>query len=107
MLILFDQSTPLPLRRYLRGHNVRSASQQGWDRLENGSLLAAAEAAGFDLFVTADKNIQYQQNLSARKISIIVLGVQHWPTLAPHAQQIIAAVERATVGSYEEVALVR
>ena len=70
MRILFDHSTPAPLRRYLPGHLVTEAIEKGWDRLSNGDLLTEAEAAGFDVFLTADKNIRYQQNLKAKKVWI-------------------------------------
>jgi hypothetical protein len=76
MLVLFDQATPVPIRPYLTGHTVSTAFQQGWDKLKNGELLAAAEQAGFDLFLTTDKNMRYQQNLAARTIAIIVLSQQ-------------------------------
>ncbi len=105
MLIIFDQATPVPIRPYLKGHTVRTAAQQGWDRLGNGDLLTVAEQAGFDILLTADKNILYQQNLAGRKIAIIVRGRQQWPRLSPHIQRIIEAVGAATRGSYIEVAL--
>jgi hypothetical protein len=75
MLVLFDHGTPAPLSAYLAGHTVRKAKDEGWDMLSNGELLKAAENAGFDVLVTTDKNIRYQQNLSARKIAIVVLLV--------------------------------
>jgi len=67
MLILFDHSTPAPLAAYLTGHTVTKAKDRGWDRLSNGDLLAEAERAGFDLLLTADNNMRYQQNLLAAK----------------------------------------
>ena len=70
MLVLFDQATPVPIRGHLKGHTVRTAFQQGWDKLSNGELLAAAEAAGFDLLLTTDKNMRYQQNFLGRKIGV-------------------------------------
>jgi len=103
MLIIFDQATPVPLRPYLEGHTVRTAAQQGWDKLGNGDLLTAAEEAGFDLLLTTDKNMRYQQNLAGRKIAIVVLGQQQWPQLCPHIQRVIEAVNAATPGSYAEV----
>lgn len=103
MLILFDQATPLPIRKYLDSHFVQTAAQQGWDRLRNGDLLNAAEQAGFDLLLTTDKNIRYQQNLSQRRIAIVVLGLQQWPQLAPHVQLVVNAVNAAVPGSYVEV----
>jgi hypothetical protein len=65
MRILFDQSAPAPLRGHLKGHVVTEARDRGWDRLVNGELLDEAEAAGFEIFLTADKNLRYQQNLAA------------------------------------------
>jgi len=103
MKILFDQGTPVPLRPYLVGHLVRTAAQQGWDRLKNGTLLATAETAGFDLLLTTDKNMVYQQNLSQRQISIVLLGQQQWKNLRPYVALVVDAINAATPGSYTEV----
>ena len=103
MLVLFDQATPVPIRPYLTGHTVSTAFQMGWDKLKNGELLAAAEQAGFDLFLTTDKNMRYQQNLAVRRIAIIVLGQQQWPHVRPHIQRVVDAVNAATPGSFAEV----
>ena len=103
MKILFDQATPVPIRQHLSGHLVRTASQQGWATLRNGDLLSAAEVAGFDMLLTTDRNMGYQQNLATRKIAIVVLGLQQWPALRPHIQLIIDAVEAAVPGSYREI----
>jgi hypothetical protein len=103
MLILFDQATPVPIRRYLKHHIVRTAAQQGWDRLANGDLLNAGEQAGFDLLLTTDKNMSYQQNLSGRKMAIVVLSKQQWPFLRPHVHLVVEAVDGALPGSYTEV----
>jgi predicted nuclease of predicted toxin-antitoxin system len=103
MRVLFDQATPVPLRRFLQWHTVRTAAQQKWDRLNNGELLDVAEAAGFDVLVTADKNIRYQQNLTRRKIAIVVLGKQQWSELEAHVHLVVAAVNAATAGDYTEV----
>ena len=103
MLVLFDQATSVPIRQFLKGHTVKTAWQQGWDQLRNGDLLTAAEQAGFDVLLTTDKNLQYQQNLKRRKIAIVVLGQQQWPTLRPHVQLVVDAVDAATPGSYTHV----
>src|ERR1039457_1086019 len=103
MLILLDHSTPAPLRYALKGHVVVETFERGWERLANGALLDAAEAAGFELFVTADKNIRYQQNLTGRKISIVVLGNAQWPVLRRYVDRVVTAVSAATPGSYTEV----
>ena len=103
MHILFDHGTPAPLRSFLTGHTVREAKAQGWDTFKNGDLLTAAEAAGFDVLVTTDKNIRYQQNLTVRTIAIIVLGNAQWPVLRLHVARVVAAVNAATPGSFTEV----
>jgi hypothetical protein len=86
MLVLFDQGTPVPIRPFLTGHTVKTAAEQGWSTLSNGNLLNAAEAAGFEILVTTDKNFAYQQNLQGRKIAIMVLGNQQWPVLRVHVR---------------------
>ena len=103
MLILFDQATPIPIRQHLVGHDVRTAAQQGWDKLKNGELLTVAEEAGFELLLTTDKNMRYQQNLAERKIAVVVLGLQQWPSLRPHVQRVVEAVNAAVPGTYTEV----
>ncbi len=103
MLILFDHGTPAPLKYFLESHTVREAKAEGWDALGNGELLSAAEAAGFELLITTDKNIRYQQNLTGRQIAIIVLGNPRWPVLRLHVEQVVAAVRATTPGSYTEV----
>ena len=103
MRVLFDQATPVPLRSFLQGHMVRTAAQERWDRLPNGELLNAAEAAGFDVLLTADKNLRYQQNLSGRKLAIVVLGQGRWRLVRRHVAAVVAAVNAATPGSYTEV----
>ena len=92
---------------YLERHTVRIAAQQGWDRLRNGDLWAAAEEAGFDLLSTTDKNMRYQQNLAVRRIAIVVLGEQQWPQLRLYIQLVIEAVDAATPGGYVETDIPR
>ena len=103
MLILFDHGTPAPLRLFLTGHTVKKAKDLGWDTLTNGELLRAAEAASFQVFITTDKNIRYQQNLSKHAIAIVVLGIPQWPILRPHVDRVVAAVNAAKPGAYCEV----
>jgi hypothetical protein len=103
MRILFDQGTPKPLSIYLPRHVVVLAHQAGWSTLINGELLAAAELAGHELLITTDKNLQYQQNLKSRKIGIIVLGVGNWPRIERSVDLVIQAVERASIGTFEEI----
>ena len=100
MRILFDQGTPVPIRRYLTGHYVRTARQEGWATLANGRLLKVAEEAGFDVLLTTDNSIAYQQNLKGRKIAIVVLSRNRWRTVQRMIQEIILTVDAATPGSY-------
>jgi hypothetical protein len=103
MLILFDNGTPAPLRYALKGHVVVEAIERGWERLANGELIAAAEAAGFDLLLTTDKNIRYQQNLKGRKIAFLVIGNQQWPILRRYVDKVAAAVNAVTPGSFTDL----
>lgn len=103
MLILFDHGTPRGITRSLAGHTVKEARAQGWHRLSNGDLLEAAEKAGFDLLLTTDKNIRYQQNLKHRKIAIVVLGKGRWRLIKPLLTRVVATVDAAQPGSYTEI----
>ncbi len=87
----------------MKGHTVRTAFQQGWDKFKNGDLLTAAEQAGFELFLTTDKNMWYQQNLAGRKIAVVVLGQQQWPLLRPHIDHVVRAINAAAPGSFAEI----
>lgn len=101
--ILFDQGTPVPLRPFLPDCEVRTAAQEGWSRLQNGELIRSAEQAGFDVILTTDKNIKYQQNLAGRRIAIVLLSKQQWPQVRPFASLVLAAVTDASPGTYSEV----
>jgi hypothetical protein len=103
MRILFDHGTPSGIARSLASHEITEAIERGWERISNGELLTKAEAAGFELLITTDKNIRYQQNLKGRKIGIVVLGNSAWRMARQHVDRIIAAVNAATPGSYAEV----
>lgn len=99
MLILFDQGTPVPLRAFLAGHIVKTTSRQGWSTLSNGDLLKAAEAEGFDMLLTTDKNLPFQQSLKNHRFAIVVLGNPQWPAVQLYIESIVAAVNAATPGS--------
>ena len=103
MRILFDNGTPNPISRSLAGHDIAFARQIGWHELKNGDLLREAEGAGYDLLLTSDKNIRYQQNLSGRRITLVVLTSQQWPDVQLHLDKIAATVNAALPGSYAEV----
>ena len=102
MRILFDQGTPAPLRNELGGHSVETAFERGWSELENGALISAAESEGFELLITTDTNLPYQQNLSGRTIAILVLSTPSWPRIRKVAAEISAAVDDVSVGQFRE-----
>jgi hypothetical protein len=106
VLVLFDHGTPKGLARVLSGHAVHTAQSKEWDTLSNGALLDASEQAGFELLITTDRRIRFQQNLQARRIALVVLtGSTKWSRVRQHAERIAAAVASETPGSYCEVAI--
>jgi hypothetical protein len=103
MKILFDQGTPAPLRRHLTGHSVDTAYERGWSNLPNGDLLDAAEKDGYQLLITTDQNLRYQQNLPDRQLAIIVLLSTSWPRIRQRVDDIKAVVDAITLGEYKEI----
>lgn len=100
MRILLDQDIPIGVRRILSAHDVRSAFQMGWARLNNSNLLDAAEQAGFEALVTADQNMVFQQNLAGRNIAVIVLSTNFWPTILAQPQTLRRAIANASPGNF-------
>ncbi len=103
MKILLDQGTPVPLRQFLNGHTVKTAYEEGWSALSNGDLLTEAENAGYQLLVTTDQNLRYQQNLRERQIAIVVLLTTSWPRIRPKAQNILEVINAMHSGGYAEI----
>lgn len=103
MRVLFDNGTPRGVAAALSEHTVEEARSHGWDTLANGELLDAAEAAGFDVLVTTDRNIRYQQRLTGRRIAIVVLGKSRWKLVENRLPEIAAAVATATPGTFVEI----
>lgn len=99
MTILLDENLPRGLRRVLAPRAVITVQQAGFAGLENGQLLAAVEGH-FEIFLTADKNIRYQQNLTGRQLAIVELPTNRWPLLRPMQDRIVEAVDQSTPGSY-------
>jgi hypothetical protein len=102
MRILFDQGTPAPLRRALTGHTISIAYEMGWAGLDNGSLLKAAETT-FDAFITTDQALRGQQNLTGRRLAILVLPTTSWPKIHAHEAQVVAAVNALRPGDFVEL----
>lgn len=103
MKILFDQGTPAPLRRSLVGQAVDTAYELGWSTFKNGELIDAAEKKGYDLLITTDQALRYQQNLTARKIAIIVLMTTDWRRIQTRVEEIKRAIDLIAIGGYVEV----
>jgi hypothetical protein len=101
--ILFDQGTPVPLRRLLSAHQVETAFERGWSTLRNSDLLAAAEQEGFEVFVTTDKQLGKQQNFGGLRIAIVVLSSTSWPRIQKAASAVKEAIDSALPGSIKEV----
>jgi predicted nuclease of predicted toxin-antitoxin system len=101
MRILFDHDVPRPLRYCLPSpeHTVETAAEKGWHRLKNSTLLDAAEANGFDLFITADKGFIHQQSLKRRRIKIVVLTLGNWPDVKLSVPRILEGIGNAQPGA--------
>src|SRR5262249_46313023 len=103
MRVLFDNGTPRGVAAALKDHVVDEARARGWDALRNSELLDAADAAGFDVFLTTDRNIRHQLNLAGRRIAVVVLSKGRWRLIKQKLPDIAAAVAAATPGSLTEV----
>ncbi len=103
MKVLFDQGTPVPLRRALHPHVVDTVAERGWSRMRNGDLLNQAEAEGYDAFITTDTHLRYQQNLSAHTVRILVLTTTSWPRIRKQTDKVRSALDSLPSGGYAEV----
>jgi predicted nuclease of predicted toxin-antitoxin system len=94
MRVLLDNNVNVRFRRLLSGHEIAHVLDLGWDKLQNGNLLRTAEENGFEVLVTADKNMSYQQNFRGRKISLVVLNSLFikWDSIRPLASQVQAVL---------------
>ena len=105
MKVLLDHNIPAQLKSLLADHETFTARELSWDALENGDLLAAAQAAGFDVMVTGDQSLVYQQNNSRRSIGLVILTRTKRRLLETHYGIIIQALDRVRPGSYESVTI--
>jgi hypothetical protein len=103
--VILDRNMPKRFRQFLTAHEVRPAREMGWAELENGDLLEAAENAGFEVMVTADKNLSYQQNLEGRKLALVVVSTNDWNLLSKNPAPVAAAVDQAEFGSFQTVSI--
>ncbi len=98
--VLLDENMPHPLRLKLTGHTVVTTAYQGWAGKKNGVLVALAEENGFDVMVTADQGLSYQQNMKGRKLALVVLSTAKKMIVLASAPRILAAVSAAQIGSF-------
>jgi hypothetical protein len=96
--VLFDTCVPRPLRNSLPGHDIKTTQEMGWDRLRNGELLRVAEEA-FDALITSDQSLKYQQNLTVRKLGIVVLPTNHLPSVLQLSPKIALALSGLSTGA--------
>ncbi len=103
MRILFDNGTPRQLRLQLFGHDVDLASERGWETLGNGTLLDRAEEAGYQILLTTDQGIRYQENMLGRRMAVLVLMNTAWPRIARRTESIRNAIDGIRPGEVLEV----
>lgn len=105
MRVVFDQGTPVPLRNHLSAHQISTVYELGWGSLRNGELLQQAESHGYEVLITTDQNLKYQQNLAGRKIAIVVLRAASWPRIQKALPSVIKAISNIKANGYVEVSV--
>lgn len=105
MNVLLDECLPRKLKNALPGHDVKTVPDMGWASIKNGKLLPLVEAA-FDVFVTIDGNLRYQQNLAGRPLALVVLSAPDntLDTLLPLMPQVLAALPTLEAGQIVKIA---
>ena len=100
MRILLDEQLPRQLARNLTGHEVRTVQQQGWAGSKNGELLRRAADEAFEVFVTADQNLEFQQSLTGSRLRVIVLVARSnaLEDLLPLVPGLLAAIPKIQPG---------
>jgi hypothetical protein len=101
--VLLDENLDHRLRKNLGSHEVFTASYKGWGGFKNGKLLEAAEDDGFNVLVTGDQTLYYEQSLTGRRLAIVALSCVEWRILKNYLPQIIAAIGSAVPGSFQAI----
>jgi len=101
--VLLDENLPHRLRTHLGSHEVFTVGYQGWSGLKNGELLRSAENDGFEVFLTGDQTLPYEQNLTGRWIAVVVLTAIEWHLVSINLPVIQSALDQATPGSYQRI----
>jgi len=105
MRLLLDECIPRKLKNALHSHECRSVSEEAWAGTKNGELLALAESAGFQIFLTIDRGIEYQQNLKPRNIAVVLIRSKSNPLadLLPIVPEIVSVIESLQPGQLVKV----
>ena len=103
MRILFDHNTPRPLCHHLTEHTIDIADEMGWAAIRNGNLLDNAEREGYEIVISADQSMRYQQNIARRQVGVVVLLSNRWPDVQMRIEDIRAALEGIQPGELREV----
>ncbi len=103
MKVLLDENLPYLLRNNIGNHDVFTVRYKGWAGLKNGELLTTAEDDGFEVLITGDQTISYEQNLAGRRVAILVLSSIDWHILKNHLPLVIAAIDGALPGTVQTV----
>ncbi|MBH8572001.1 hypothetical protein I8752_02925 [Nostocaceae cyanobacterium CENA369] len=104
MKIILDENLPKALKHYLSAYEVTTVQEQGWTGVKNGELMMRIDGV-YDIFLTSDKNLKYQQNLSRRSIAIIELPTNRLKLLSTITDKILAEVESISSGMYVQISL--
>jgi len=102
MRVLLDEQLPRQLAPYFVDHEVRTVQQEAWAGLKNGALLTKAEAAGFEVLITGDKNMQFQQNIAKRRLGVLVMvapsnAIEDLLPVVPNALAALATIQAGQV----------
>ena len=103
MKVLFDEDVPRKLARSLLRHEIHTVAGMQWGGIKNGALLALIERAGFDVFLTGDKNMENQQRLKDRPFAVLILSAINWPVIRPHVHKISVALDGAHPGTVNTI----
>jgi hypothetical protein len=105
MRILLDECVPRGLRRSLAGHEVATVPELGWSGKKNGELMQLIAAQGFDVFLTVDQNLQFEQSLKSAAFAVVRRSASsnRLAALAPLAPQVLSALQTIRTGELVEI----
>ena len=100
MKIFLDEDVPHKLVPFLTGHEIQTVVTMEWGGIQNGALLALIERERFQVFLTGDKNMANQQQLTGRSFAVLIMSAINWPVVRPHIEKIAAAIAKAEPGTF-------